>query len=433
MSPEMKSHLEELTDQTYDSVVSGGPCNGIVGLVHEDGIDVATKIVNPIYGPNGEISRFVRYSGLELAKLSSPFIHDGQSIPGASILLYASYDNCKSGEESSSPEIEFVHRNEAAGTKFNRLDAFLEIYETLTPELKSGIRVVDFRSASATSKSSGSFAVFVLGLLRIGREDRRFRYDIYHETAHLQTEYLSWISPEFVERWESLKVDVCEGEDLRDYDGVYCNDDWRDWERFIEEGLVSSYAGKDYNEEISEITANVYTCPGYVSWLADKSPKLREKVSLLHKYGYIDDVRYASLCRGEENQEFERKWETLASNDQYNTFEWLGMTMTEEALFDSGLVHNDGKEGMIADIMTFLGVIDYNPDTVRKAMNRSAIVRNKVKLLYKYEHISDEQYTELMSDNPDPEFGELYHSLLSDTDDPGTILALSATHYFNLE
>lgn len=433
MSPEMKTHLEELTDQTYDSVVSGGPCNGIVGLVHGDGIDVATKIVNPIFGPNGEISRFVRYSGLELEKLSSPFIHDGQSIPGASILLYALYDNCKSGKESSAPEIEFVHRNEAAKNKFDRLDTFLEIYETLTPDLKNGIRVVDFRSASATSKSSGSFAVFVLGLLRIGREDKRFRYDVYHETAHLQTEYLSWISPEFVEKWETLKIDVCEGEDLRDEDGVYCDDDYRKWEQFIEEGLVSSYAGKDYNEEISEITANVYTCPGYVSWLADKSPKLREKLNLLNEHGYIDDVRYASLYRGEENQEFERKWETLASNESYDSLEWLGMSMTEEELFVSGFIHNEGREGTIADIMTFLGAIDHDPDTVRNAMERSPIIRNKVELLYKYKLISEEQYILLTSTDPSPSFANLYHPLLDETQEQGDSFANSATYYFDTD
>ncbi len=285
----------------------------------------------------------------------------------------------------------------------------------LTPELADGIHLIDLRRAHvlefALSDADGVTALRY-GWIRIVSNDLAFDRIFFHEAAHTLTS-----------RLENTDIELC----WKDIAGnIYVGQRWKDvlngknaLEQMMRLGVVSRYSLKGWMEDISELTAHVYTKPGYVRFMAARSPILCAKLQCLCDHHYISDEQYEEVMDQSANDAFLAQWEGSAA-ETYGPFDQKKRELTRRGFVARGFVDALATESPSQDIAITLGAIAYSPMWVRNAVTDSPIFANRIGLLYEQKLITEAEYRYVMSVDGDaisarPENDPLPCSIITDT------------------
>lgn len=177
------------------------------------------------------------------------------------------------------------------------------------------------QTVSLTSGNSGYQVAGFIGL------KVNYLAGICHEIKHAKTDEILELHPEFKDRWISFAVDD-NGKSLYIYEsrlksvlfrikGLESSAIPKDFpsEENTKLGFVSSYARRDYYEDIAELCETAEISPSsFYGWLyEDESPGIKGKVQLAQEYGLIPKEfsefvklrhQYLEASKDEEYQSF---------------------------------------------------------------------------------------------------------------------------------
>jgi hypothetical protein len=197
---------------------------------------------------------------------------------------------------------------------------------------------------------------------------------------------------------------------------IYAGNRWRESE--APDSVISDYSFMNWHEDISELTAAVYTTPGYVQWRAASSPVLRQKLAFLMRLQYISPSQYCSATT-DIRKSFTAEWKEVAG-DVSNLKDSGKLWLTTAEADARGLINGRAAESMDSDIAVTRNEINESPGDVRAIVRQSPILAEKIDLLYRFEFITDAQYRYVMSLDGDdisarPENDPLPCALITDT------------------
>lgn len=283
-SPKKLSGLQQdalfrLLGKRYEYGVRGRANDGVVGLVREDIPGVA--IMDVLYETD-ELDWLDHNASVYLDSQSRGQVlrYNGRWLFDAPVLR----DVFQRIDQQKGDDIEVLHGTASAAEVHMRERTFSHIFEQLTPELSQQIAYLDYHRRNDRGDVRG-IALSVMGAIHLFVKDYCGRI-MLHEIAHLRTNYLELVEPDFTRRWKSLAGPVYRGTRVRH--GVLTANDRR-------HGLISHYARSSWKEDVSELVSYCYLAPAVVKEVLLRSPLVRGKVHLLYLYGYLRKDQYDYL------------------------------------------------------------------------------------------------------------------------------------------
>lgn len=314
---------------------------------------------------------------------------------------------------ASDTAVEAIPRSESQDMQTWRLAWAQSLFKELTPELADRINLIDLRGSHLNDNPDAvGRADSLFGWIKIFRGDLEFDITFFHEAAHTHT---GRISSSSIKRWKDMAGDIYLGKKLDNVDvGSEALLEW-----LTKRGVVSEYSLKSPEEDISELTAEVYTCPGYVRFLASKSKIICDKLSWLKDEHYISKEQYEQVTDPEANAKFITEWQAVAG-DVYGRIDPEKTRVTDSELDAAGLVHSWATMSPSQDIFLTISCIRKYPNEVRSFVERSPIFAQKIELLAQGNFITEAEYRYVMSQDRDaisarPESDPVPCSLHTDT------------------
>jgi hypothetical protein len=386
--------LEDLTGNEYKQALScGGGFNGHICLVGEVGIDeffadgfertdeVMESYAKRIY-PDISAYDFVLYGwhnvveGIEWSKeIADIFI------------------KCDSIGSYFGDVIEIAERNESEEVRERRFNNFVDHYRKLTPYMAAPIKVADFRHHDEILGLAHSLG-YLSGQMTISPDGLEFEHTFFHEAAHLTTSKhlsLSWRAYPFENDWMLSAGEIYVGDAWDDIPPDAGESEGKTW---FEDGFLNAYSGKNMLEDLAELTAFIYTTPGYVGWATSESQKLWEKINFLYEYGYIHQDQMIDVLERDYSY-IEDDWKKIAGAPVSKD---AAEEMSESELLEHGLLAPAAVTSVKDDILFFLGAVEQNPCWLREAAMKHPLIAAKLEYLYANRMLTGKQYDFLTAD-----------------------------------